>query len=180
MGRDKALLPLPGSNIVLWQRQLSVLESLRPEKIFWSGPARPGIPDHLQIVPDALSGAGPLAGICAGLRAVTSDLLVVLAVDLACMDANYLGKLVQRCTPTCGAVPQQGDDFEPLAAVYPALLLTLADDRLRQGRYTMQDFVREALRRELIETVPVGDEDAAKFINVNSPSDLKSLGTYSK
>ena len=180
MGRDKALLPIPGSGRLLWQHQLAVLCELKPETIFWSGHPRSGMPAEVRVLPDEIENAGPLGGISACLNELESDLLVVLAVDLACMDASYLGKLVQHCTPTRGAVPQKGDDFEPLAAVYPALLLTLADDRLQQGRYTMQDFVREALRRELVETVPVGDEDAAKFTNVNSPGDLESLDAYSK
>jgi molybdopterin-guanine dinucleotide biosynthesis protein A len=180
MGRDKALLPLPGSGELLWQRQWRVLEGLRPEKIFWSGPARPGVPDDVESVPDGVRNAGPLAGVCACLRVVTTDLLVVLAVDLPRMDAAYLKKLVRRSTPTRGAVPQRGDDFEPLAAVYPKILGDLADDRLHQGRYAMHDFVREAIRRELIEPVPVAGKDAAKFTNLNSPDDLASLDGYSK
>jgi molybdopterin-guanine dinucleotide biosynthesis protein A len=55
------------------------------------------------------------------------------------------------------------------------LLHDLAADRLRQGRYAMQDFVREALRRELVESVQVDEADAAKFTNINSPEDLAGL-----
>ena len=175
MGQDKALLPLPGCGLLLWQRQLRVLEELEPQELFWSGPERPGMPANVRVVTDPIRSAGPLAGVCACLKAVTTDLLVVLAVDLPRMNAVYLKKLALRCTPVLGAVPQRGDDFEPLAAVYPAMLRTLAEDRLHQGRYAMQDFVREAVRRELIETVPVGDEDSAKFANLNSPEDLACL-----
>jgi molybdopterin-guanine dinucleotide biosynthesis protein A len=180
MGQDKALLPLPRSGELLWQRQLRVLDELCPEEIFWSGPARPGVPNRVQLVPDIVRSAGPLAGVCACLRVVESDLLVVLAIDLPLMDAGYLKKLARRCTPTRGAVPQRGDDFEPLAAVYPKVLRDLSEDRLQQGRYAMHDFVREAIRRELMETVPVGEEDAAKFTNINSPEDLAKLDGYSK
>ena len=175
MGRDKALLPLPGSGELLWQRQLRVLKEVRPERIFWSGPARPGLPDDLSQVPDAVPNVGPLGGVCSCLRAAATDLLIVLAVDLPQMDADYLRKLARRCTPQRGAVPQRGDDFEPLAAIYPTLLRDLADDRLRQGRYAMHDFVREAIRRELLEAVPIGDEDAAKFVNVNLPEEWAAL-----
>jgi molybdopterin-guanine dinucleotide biosynthesis protein A len=180
MGQDKAVLPLPGSGVLLWQRQLRVLAELSPQEIFWSGPARPGIPDHVRVVPDTVRSAGPLAGVCSCLRLATTDLMVVLAVDLPCMDADYLNNLARRCTPVHGAVPQCGDDFEPLAAVYPAMLHALAEDRLHQGRYAMQDFVREALRRELIEAVPIGSEDAAKFANLNSPGDLAILDGHSR
>lgn len=180
MGQDKAMLPLPGTYLLLWQRQLRVLEELEPEDIFWSGPARPGIPEHVHVVADTMRSAGPLAGVCACLRLATTDLVVVLAVDLPRMDATYLKNLAGRCTPVRGAVPQRGDEFEPLAAVYPVMLHELAADRLGQGRYAMQDFVREARRRELIETVRVNSEDAAKFANLNSPEDLAILDGHSR
>ncbi len=158
MGRDKALLPLPGSDLLLWQRQLRVLEELQPQEIFWSGPARPSTPANVRLVADAMGSAGPLAGVCACLALLTTDLLVVLAVDLPRMDATYLKMLARHCTPVRGAVPQRGEDFEPLAAVYPGVLRGLAEDQLRQGRFAMHDFVHEALRRELIEPVLVGME----------------------
>jgi len=180
MGQDKALLPLPGSGLLLWQRQLHVLEELKPQEIFWSGPERPGMPENVRVVADTMRSAGPLAGVCACLAIATTDLVVVLAVDLPRMEAAYLQKLAQRCTAVCGAVPERGGDFEPLAAVYPVMLHALADDRLRQGRYAMQDFVREAVRRELMISIPVCDEDAAKFMNLNSPGDLANLDGHSK
>ncbi|HEX4141273.1 MAG TPA: molybdenum cofactor guanylyltransferase [Candidatus Methylacidiphilales bacterium] len=180
MGQDKALLRLPGCGLLLWQRQLRVLEELDPQEILWSGPERPGLPGHIRVVTDMIRTAGPLAGVCACLRQAASDLVVVLAVDLPHMDAPYLKALTQRCTPVRGAVPQRSGELEPLAAVYPAMLSSLAADRLRQGRYAMHDFVREAVRRELMEIVPVGDEDAAKFTNLNSPEDLASLEGHSR
>ncbi len=164
MGRDKALLPMPHSDELLWQRQLRILGELRAERVFWSGPPRPGIPTSVELVPDTVTSAG----------------LVVLAVDLPRMDAGYLAKLTRRCTPTRGAVPQRGEDFEPLAAVYPAMLRELAEDRLHQGRYAMHDFVREAIRRELIDAIPVAARDAAKFANINSPEDFAKLDGHSK
>jgi len=180
MGQDKALLRLPGCGLLLWQRQLRVLEELDPQEILWSGPERPGLPEHIRVVTDTIRTAGPLAGVCACLRQAAAELVVVLAVDLPHMDAAYLKSLLCRCTPVRGVVPQLGDEFEPLAAVYPAMLRSLAADRLRQGRYAMQDFVHEAVRRELMEIVPVGAEDAAKFTNLNSPQDLSSFDGHSR
>jgi molybdopterin-guanine dinucleotide biosynthesis protein A len=180
MGHDKAMLRLPGCDELLWQHQLRLLEELQPEEIFWSGPPRGGTPSNVRVVEDVLRNAGPLSGLCACLRLITTDLLVVVAVDLPHMDSAYLKSLVQSCTPICGAVPLRGDGFEPLAAVYPAMLHELAADRLRQGRYAMQEFVREALRRELIEAVPVGADDEGKFTNINSPEDLAKLDGHAR
>jgi molybdopterin-guanine dinucleotide biosynthesis protein A len=166
MGRDKALMPMPGSGDLLWQRQLRVLEALQPREIFWSGPPRPGLPETVRLVPDMVRSAGPLAGVTACLIEARTDLLVVLAIDLPQMDADYLAALVGRCTPVRGAVPDRAGNFEPLAAVYPALLQDLAADRLRQGRYAMHDFV------------PVSDKDHAKFTNLNWPEDLAAFDAH--
>jgi molybdopterin-guanine dinucleotide biosynthesis protein A len=177
MGRDKALLQLPGGDAPLWRQQLHTLEALHPDEIFWSGLELAGLPKRVQVVADPVPNAGPLAGISACLDLLSSDLLVVLAIDLPLMDTAYLKDIAKRCTRTLGAVPQRGEFFEPLAAVYPRLLRDLATDRLRQGRYALQEFVQEGIRREMIEAVPIVAEDAAKFRNVNSPEDLDGLSS---
>jgi len=61
MGRDKAFLPWPNSDLLLWQRQWRVLEELLPEEIFWSGALRSELPTNIRVIPDAILSAGPLA-----------------------------------------------------------------------------------------------------------------------
>jgi molybdopterin-guanine dinucleotide biosynthesis protein A len=173
MGQDKALLPMPGSNLLLWQRQLRLLEELRPEKIFLSGPARPGLPGHVRAISDEVENAGPLAGISACLNLMPSDLLVVLAIDLPQMNALFLKNLLIRCSSSRGVVVQHDDFFEPLATIYPKGLHALAAEHLRQGRHAMQDLIREAVRRGLLQAIPLDEKDAPLFKNLNSPADLR-------
>jgi molybdopterin-guanine dinucleotide biosynthesis protein A len=172
MGRDKALLRLPGSSLLLWQRQLRVLEELKPEEILWSGPPQPGMPADIRIVADAVQDAGPLAGIAACLETSRGDCLVVLAIDLPHMSPAFLQRLLARSSAERGVVARNGDFFEPLAAVYPKKITPLALDHLRQGRLAMQDLIGEALGRGWLEAVPLDETDAALFRNVNTPSDL--------
>jgi molybdenum cofactor guanylyltransferase len=174
MGRDKALLPVPGSDLLLWQRQLGILEELRPREIFWSGPVRPGLPEHIRVVFDAVENGGPLAGISACLNALQGDLLVVLAVDLPRMSASFLENLLARCSAGCGVVCRHGDYFEPLAALYPKELHVLAAEHLRQGRLAMQDLVREAVQRKFLEVMSPGEGDLPLFKNLNAPDDLQN------
>jgi len=172
MGQDKALLILPGSNLPLWQRQWRVLEELQPAEIFWSGHARPGLPENIRLIPDAASAAGPLAGISACLHETKSDLLVVLAIDLPQMATAFLQSLLTRCSTGCGIVARHGDFFEPLAAVYPKKLHALATTHLTQGRFAMQDLIREAIQQGLLRDFPLDENDAALFQNLNSPADI--------
>jgi molybdopterin-guanine dinucleotide biosynthesis protein A len=172
MGRDKALLPLQGSDLLLWQRQLRVLEELGPEKMFWSGALREGIPAHLQVVRDAAQNVGPMAGIGACLDVLTSDLLVVVAIDLPQMKAAFLQGLLARCSTGGGVVARHGDFFEPLAAVYPKRIASLARKHLEEGRYAMQELIREAVKQEILQAVSVKEEELMLFKNLNTPADL--------
>ena len=173
MGQDKALLPVPGSDLLLWQWQLRILEELQPEEIFWSGPRRPGMPGHVRVISDAVENAGPLAGISACLNVMRSNLLVALAIDLPRMTTPFLKSLQERCSPTCGVVARHGDFFEPLAAIYPKGLQVLAADHLSQGRYAMQDLIREAVQRGFLQTFSLNEKDILLFKNLNSPADLQ-------
>jgi len=169
MGRDKALLPVPNSNLLLWERQLSVLEDLPLDEICWSGPPRPGLPDRLRIVEDEVSNAGPLAGICACLNLMTSDLLVVLAIDLPQMSASFMKDLQGQCSSEQGVVPHNGVFFEPLAAVYSKRIRTIAQDHLDQGRHALQDLVQKAAEQNLVRTFCVTEKQRALFQNWNEP-----------
>jgi len=175
MGRDKALLPMPGWDFLLWRQQLHTLEKLRPEKIFWSGPIRDGLPAHLVIVPDKVKKAGPLAGISACLDILESDLLVVLAIDLPQMTATFLQSLLAKCSPECGAVIQRNNFSEPLATVYPKRMASLAKQRLEAGRYAMQELIRKAIKQEMLQAVSLEEKDLPLFRNLNTPADLHHL-----
>jgi molybdopterin-guanine dinucleotide biosynthesis protein A len=173
MGRDKALLPAVGVNQVLWQRQLSVLRELEPAMIFWSGQPRPGLPADLQVIPDEIENAGPLAGVSACLNRLESDLLVVLAVDLPRMNVTYLRSLLAHCSADRGVVVQHDGYFEPLAAVYPKSLHTLASEHLHQKQLILQQLMREAVKQELLNVVSLDESAAPLFKNVNSAADIE-------
>jgi len=177
MGRDKALLPVPGSGEVLWQRQLAVLAELRPAEIFWSGPSRPGMPADVQIVPDKIADAGPLAGLSACLEKSQSELLVVLAVDLPRITSGFLWSLLGQSSANAGAIIRCGDRFEPLAAVYPKSVALLAARQLERKRYALQDLITEAIKENLLRVVPSGKNAPSDlFTNWNSPEDLTGAG----
>jgi molybdopterin-guanine dinucleotide biosynthesis protein A len=171
MGQDKALLIPRGSDRPLWQRQLETLEALRPNEIVWSGFPRPGLPDSLRIVPDAEPDRGPLGGITALLASLKDDLLVVLAIDLPEMTPDYLEKLLRQATTDKGVVPHNGAIFEPLAAVYPRGLASVAARTLREGG-APQRMIRAGIEAGLLEEVPVAETERPLFKNLNTPDDL--------
>ncbi|MEO6970569.1 MAG: molybdenum cofactor guanylyltransferase [Chthoniobacterales bacterium] len=163
MGRDKAFLEYEGQP--LWQRQLATLQKLSPEHLIISGPAR-GEWSDCEVVEDAVTNAGPLAGVAAALQKCTTPLLVVLAVDLPRMTSEFLSSLLDLG----GAVARGPHGFEPLAAVYPTACTSLAVQALRSGDFSMQSFIHESIKKGLLAARETSQSDL--FTNLNTPSDL--------
>jgi molybdopterin-guanine dinucleotide biosynthesis protein A len=171
MGRDKAFLEIDG--VPLWRRQLSVLEAMKPAQLMIAGPPRPDWNDTgAVIVPDRREHAGPLAGIAAGLRRCSTELLLVLAVDLPNITTGYLRALLEQCSHGVGVVPQNGDRFEPVAALYPTRSASVVERLLGEERPSLQRFARECVDAHLVRTVAVSAVDALLLLNMNTPSDL--------
>ena len=177
MGRDKALLPHPEGGL-FWQRQFALLEELNPQEIFWSGFARTNLLPHARLIEDAAPDTGPLGGLVACLNALRSDLLVVLAVDLADMRAAYLQRLLSASKETCGAVGRHNGFYEPLAAVYPRKLRGLASTHLMQGQLALQDLVREAHGRGMMQVIDLRADEIAPLQNFNETSDLNQRSPH--
>jgi len=169
MGRDKAFLEIEGEP--LWHRQLAILQELSPEQLMISGPRREEWIAY-EIVPDQVAAAGPLGGLAAALRKCVTPRLVVLAVDLPRMTTEFLRSLLQLCGDDKGVVPRASDRFEPLAAVYPAGCVALAEAALCEGDFSMQRFVRRAQEQDLLRTRILCDAETLLFANLNTPADL--------
>ncbi|HEY5751781.1 MAG TPA: molybdenum cofactor guanylyltransferase [Chthoniobacterales bacterium] len=165
MGRDKALLPLPDGRL-LWQRQWEILLSLSPNQCLISGYFREGFPKE-SVVADPQPGLGPLAGVAAALGAVDAPFLLVLAVDMPAMTAEFLSCLLGVGS---GVVPCRGGWFEPLAAVYPKAALPIAEACLKTSDRSLQTFVRRLLEAGLVNVIDIPPEKDHLFANWNKAS----------
>ena len=124
-------------------------------------------------MPDPVSDAGPLAGICGCLQKLApSTHLLVLAVDLPAMTAPFLQRLIDSAGPKCGVVPRIDGRFEPLAAIYPAEILPVAQRRLDNQRYRLQEFVADGIDAGLLRTLDPTPAELPLFRNLNRPDDI--------
>ncbi len=171
MGRDKAFLEIDGKP--LWQRQLGILQELVPSEIFIAGPSRAEwLQAGLEVVPDAVNGSGPLAGLVGVLRRCTTPHLLAFAVDLPNMTPDFLRRLLASCHPGKGIIPRNDHRFEPLAAVYPVACLSLAESLLQTKRYALQELATCAVSEQLLIEKQISREDEALFFNLNTPEDF--------
>lgn len=175
MGRDKALLPAPPAGTMpLWERQWSVLReagarhiylSARPEQA-WAQSAR-GKPGFSGLLYDALPDCGPLVGITAAVERANGAHVMVLAVDLPRLQAEWFAGLMGKCAPSVGIVGRRGGYYEPLAAIYPREMMWLAWEALARGDYALQRWIAGGVRDGLLRVVDIVDSQAEWFENWN-------------
>ena len=124
------------------------------------------------VLEDKFSNAGPLAGIERGLAACTSRLLLVLAVDLPEMKAEFLRALMASRLEMLGSIPRVNGNLEPLAAFYPKAAHCLAESLLRDRLNAVAIFAGRCVLSGLARFAELPDSEARHFTNWNTPADF--------
>ena len=170
MQRDKAFLPCRGTTLLA--RQVGLVRELAPAEIFISGRADADYGAlELPVLLDRFADLGPLAGVERALGEAHGPLLLVLAVDLPDMTADFLRGLAARCRAGCGVVPRTQLGLEPLAAFYPTSMQPIAAAMLHDGRAAMTEFVRRGVEIGLVDEWACPPADEVWFRNWNEPED---------
>jgi molybdopterin-guanine dinucleotide biosynthesis protein A len=168
MGTDKAFLRV--GNDLLIERQLRCLRESGAAELLISGRAEVDYSHFAaMVIRDEFPQAGPLAGVAAALKASSSRLVFVLAVDMPGMTPAMIGKILSRCQNDAGCVPFDRNGFQPLGAAFPISLLPLAEHLLRTGRYSMQQFVAQAIREGSVQALQLEQAEHVCFTNINLP-----------
>jgi len=172
MGTDKAGVLVQGKP--LWRRQLATLRALGPDEVYISGrDDGPYAEEGVEILKDLYVERGPLGGLEAALFRTKKPYLVVLAIDLPGMRADFLARLVGLAiSHGQSVVPQDGESFEPLAAVYSVSVCGVVMECLQGGDYSLQNFIRRGVELGLVLPYPLSSEEDPLFRNVNAPADL--------
>lgn len=170
-GVDKRELVVDGATI--FTRQCAVLAP-RVREIIVSTPH--AVPGHRTVI-DVVAGAGPLAGIAAGLAAATTPWVLVLAGDMPHVSAALLDRLLEAAVAdvdavgiTIGGLPEPLVCVLRVAAARPAV-----EARLAAGRFKASALLAEDLRVAWIDeaTLRAFDPDLRALANVNTPDDLR-------
>lgn len=171
MGRDKATLKIGGE--ALWQRQLNLLRSLGPERVFVSARTAPDwLPADVELLLDDSPSRGPLSGLTKAFSAMQTTHLVALAVDMPFMTADELGRLLAEVTEGHGVVPVIGQIAEPLAAVYPAEAAADFQTALAGPDFSLQSLARSLNATGRVKLRQVPTERAPLYRSANSPGDI--------
>jgi molybdopterin-guanine dinucleotide biosynthesis protein A len=158
----------------IFARQVRVLAP-RVEEILVSGASVEGY----RTVRDSVEGAGPLAGIAAGLAACRTDWLLVVAGDMPFITAGLVQRLIDDAVRS---QDQRGGDCaeavgiringlpEPLFCILHKRVLPAVEARLAAGDYKVSRLFTDELWVAWID-----DADPAALRNLNSPEDLAGI-----
>ena len=172
MGRDKLSLEING--VPLLRRVYGAL-SARCTEVIVVGEGGVRLEGARRISDERPGVQGPLAGLEAGLAAVTNPLVFVAAGDMPFLSGDLVGHLLERLEERelCAVVPRHRGRIHPLCAAYDRAVLqrvtAALDEGVRAAHRFLEtldkvEYVEEGLRR-------VGDPDIF-LMNINSPEDL--------
>ncbi len=158
MGQDKSMLLINGEPVVK-----HIFEQLRPHfgqvLISSDNVSKYSFLD-VDVVPDEVTGKGPLIGIASALRASVNDVNFVIACDIPEVDISFVRRLVRESKGFDAVVPRTGlSKYEPLFAVYKKSTLAVIDKAIAAGIYRIDplkdckvnyiDLVRSQLLKNL-------------------------------
>lgn len=172
MGSDKALLELDGETLLARTLQKARAVAGRVcivgarEKFELFGP----------VIEDVYAERGPLGGIHAALQATTTDLNLMLAVDMPFLPEAALKYLLDRAR-ACDAVvvvPRVGGFSQTLCAVYRLEFAALAAEALAAGNNKIEPLYAHTSVR-VLEEAELAEVDIipAMFDNLNTPQDFE-------
>jgi molybdopterin-guanine dinucleotide biosynthesis protein A len=175
MGRDKALEPL--GDRALLEYPLAALRAVAERVVLACGPLPRYAELGCELALDRAAGAGPLAGLLAGLEASRTEWTAVLACDMPRADAATLKALLDealaRNFDACLLEIERGT--QPMFAVYRKTCTPAVRAALDAGERRMISFHgREVGGRSLrVGALRVARPDELA-LNLNTPEELRS------
>jgi molybdopterin-guanine dinucleotide biosynthesis protein A len=173
MGTAKAWLEFRGERML--ERVARRLGAAFAELVVVRAPVQELPSVEARCVEDRVEGEGPLAGIAAGLAAVTQPFAFVVSCDVPFVKVEVARGLLGLVGDYDVVVPEWEGRMHPLQAVYRASLAPLVEELLAAGRrrpVDLFDRVRTCVVRE--DELRAWDAEGHTFINMNTPEEYQA------
>lgn len=175
MGVNKALLPVSPQETLVG-RVVANLRALAEDMVLVSNSPElySGLP--VRHAADEYHGAGPLAGLHAGLRAVRNRWAFVAACDMPLIDHRLVRYMALLTEGYDAVAPRVGQSIEPLHALYSRDCLPAIEARLKDGQRRVISFYPDVRVRFVDEReIAIFDREGRSFANANTPEDWERL-----
>ncbi len=174
MGKNKMLLPLGDSTII--GTLLATLTKLFGECVLVTDHPEAYGDWRVKITADLIYGTekNSLTGIHAGLSVASNPYSFVVAGDMPFVEPELLCRLAALSGKDDVIIPQQGEYFQPLCAIYHKNCLPHIEELLARRHYKILDFFNAVSVRHVdaAELLPY-DRQLWSFFNVNNPDDYR-------
>ena len=170
MGEDKAFLRLGGCTLL--ERALELARDLAGNAWIVGNAAK--FAAFGPVIEDVYAERGPLGGIHAALTQTSTDLNLMVAVDLPFVQRNFLNYLITRAHETAAVVvvPRGGGGLQPLCAVYRRAFAEVAERSLRAGKNRIDSLFPEVKTRVIDqEELMQNGFSEVMFRNINTQED---------
>ena len=172
MGQDKALLKLKGQTLL--ERALELARGVsRDVRVVGTADK---FAAFAPVIEDVFRDQGPLSGIHAALKSSSTDLNLILAVDLPFLKSNCLHYLISqaRVTTALVTVPRAGGAWQTLCAVYRRGFAEYAEQSLREGKNKIDPLFSRVQTKVIEENELVQHGFSPDiFQNVNTPDEFR-------
>ena len=130
-----------------------------------------------EVIPDELTGAGPMAGIASCLSQSSTDINLVLSCDMPLADPVIFRTLLGLAEGMTFVVPVDASGrTEPLCALYKKSSLAIMHKMLAGQNYRMTSLYGQAgCRMVTPDEYPIAYQDAW-FMNLNTLEDIQQAG----
>lgn len=171
MGQDKAFLELGGRT--LFSRAMDLAGGIAPTVRIVAPQEKFLTIAHT--VEDVFPDSGPLGGIHAALTCTTTELNLILAVDLPLVEADFLRYLVAQASQVSAlvTVPEAGKGLQPLCAVYRRDFRGVAEHALKKKKNKIDALFADVETRVIAQPEMTRMGFSAKmFQNLNTPEEF--------
>jgi molybdenum cofactor guanylyltransferase len=178
MGVDKAFVQLEGCTLLA--HALALAKSVSSDVRIVGSPQK--FAAFGEVVEDEFPQHGPLAGIHAALRASSSELNLMLAVDMPFVEVRFLEYLLgeaARHESAMVTIPRAAGAWQTLCAVYRKPFVDLAELALRQGKNKIDPLFRDIEMRIVDEHELTRQNFSPEmFRNLNTLEELKQASKH--
>lgn len=172
-GMDKGLTLFRGKPLI--QYSIDVLKEVTDDIIIISGNKEYEIFGY-QVIPDIVSGIGPLGGILTGLMKTTYSFNYILSCDTPFIDVALLKALKSGNGDHEIVVPLNSEGlYEPLCAIYSKSCISTIEMMMLENNFKVLDLfeLKCTKRIKLDSLTPLFPKDI--FANINTIQDFQNL-----
>ncbi len=172
MGRDKASLPFGDETLL--ERTVRTVRAAATEIVVVGRPGQ-DVAGDFRVVSDAGGAQGPMAGLIAGLQAVTAPYAFLTSCDVPFLRAAFVRRMLELA-PGFDMVVARIDGYHMVtAAVYAQTCLAPAQALVAANQWRPRLLV-EKVRTRIVEASEIEDVDPTleSFRNCNTPEEYEA------